>query len=166
MLPDGRRQILTFAFPGEFLGLQGSIANEMRHTLRVSTRQALGSVQPLSRPRLRHRLAREEQFIDEHLLNVGRRSALECTAFILLHLYRRAEAVELPKDRKVVFPFTQRPIADALGLWLVHTNKTLRRLYNMKVVRWQSHKFDILDWDRLAKIAVYEEPDSNPCPLI
>ena len=72
----------------------------------------------------------------------------------------------LAKDRKVAFPFTQQHIADALGLSLVHTNKTLRRLYNMKVVRWQGREFEILDWDRLAKIAVYEEPDSKPRPLI
>jgi len=110
--------------------------------------------------------AREEQFLDEHLLSIGRRSAVERTAFILLHLYRRAEDVGLAKDRKVAFPFTQQHIADALGLSLVHTNKTLRRLYNMKVVRWQSREFEILDWDRLAKIAVYEEPDSKPRPLI
>ena len=27
-------------------------------------------------------------------------------------------------------------------------------------------EFEILDWDRLAKIAVYEEPDGKPRPLI
>ena len=41
-----------------------------------------------------------------------------------------------------MFPFTQQHIADALGLSLVHTNKTLRRLYNMKVVRWQGREFE------------------------
>jgi CRP-like cAMP-binding protein len=41
MLPDGRRQILNFAFPGEFLGLQGSIANEMQHSIEVLTDSVL-----------------------------------------------------------------------------------------------------------------------------
>jgi hypothetical protein len=36
----------------------------------------------------------------------------------------------------------------------------------MKVVRWQGREFEILDWDRLVKIAVYEEADSKPRPLI
>jgi CRP-like cAMP-binding protein len=177
MLPDGRRQILNFAFPGEFLGLQGSIANEMQHSVEVLTDSVL-CVFPRDKlwdlyshyPSLAYDItwlaAREEQFLDEHLLSVGRRSAIERTAFILLHLYRRAEDVGLAKDRKVVFPFTQQHIADALGLSLVHTNKTLRRLYNMKVVRWQGREFEILDWDRLAKLAVYEEADSKPRPLI
>jgi hypothetical protein len=32
--------------------------------------------------------------------------------------------------------------------------------------RRQGREFEILDWDRLAKIAVYEEPDGKPRPLI
>ena len=40
-LPDGRRQILNFAFPGEFLGLQGSVANEMQHSVEVLTQSML-----------------------------------------------------------------------------------------------------------------------------
>src|SRR5262249_44361470 len=36
-LPDGRRQILNFAFPGEFLGLQGSVLNEMQHSVEILT---------------------------------------------------------------------------------------------------------------------------------
>jgi len=110
--------------------------------------------------------AREEQLLDEHLLSVGRRSALERTAYILLHLYRRAEDVGLAKDRKVMFPFTQQHIADTLGMSLVHANKTLRRLYNMKVLRWQDRMFEILDWDRLAEISMYEGNDMKPRPLI
>jgi hypothetical protein len=37
-LPDGRRQILNFAVPSDFLGLQGTVANEMQHGLAVLAR--------------------------------------------------------------------------------------------------------------------------------
>ena len=177
LLPDGRRQILNFVFPGEFVGLQGSIANEMQHSVEVLGNSVL-CVFPRDKlwdlysryPSLAFDItwlaAREEQLLDEHLLSVGRRSAQERTAFMLLHLYRRAEAVGLAKNHKVVFPFTQQHIADTLGMSLVHTNKTLRRLYNMKVVRWQGREFEILDWERLAQLAVYEETETRPRPLI
>src|SRR6266705_5668720 len=33
MLPDGRRQILNFALPGDFLGLQGSMFDKMEHSV-------------------------------------------------------------------------------------------------------------------------------------
>ena len=176
-LPDGRRQILNFTFPGEFLGLQGSIINEMQHSVEVLTQSVL-CVFPRDKlwelytryPSLAFDItwlaAREEQLLDEHLLSVGRRSALERTAYILLHLYRRAEDVGLAKDRKVMFPFTQQHIADTLGMSLVHANKTLRRLYNMKALRWQDRMFEILDWDRLAEISMYEGNDKKPRPLI
>ena len=33
LLPDGRRQILNYCFPGDFIGLQGSVMNEMQHSI-------------------------------------------------------------------------------------------------------------------------------------
>jgi CRP/FNR family transcriptional regulator, anaerobic regulatory protein len=176
-LPDGRRQILNFAFPGEFLGLQGTVMNEMQHSVDALT-QAVLCVFPREKlwelytryPGLAFDItwlaAREEQLLDEHLLSVGRRSALERMAFILLHLYYRAEDVGLAKGKKVLFPFTQQHVADTLGMSLVHANKTLRRLYNMKVLSWRDRTFEILDADKLAEIAIYERNDKKPRPLI
>jgi CRP-like cAMP-binding protein len=110
--------------------------------------------------------AREEKLLDEHLLNVGRRSAIERMAFILLHLYQRAEAVGLAKNNKAQFPLTQQHIADTLGLSLVHTNKTLRRLYAMELIRWQDRTLEIIDKDRLTKLALYEGSGRELRPLI
>src|SRR5215475_613594 len=114
MLDDGRRQILNYALPADMLGLQGALMHEMEHSVEALTPLVLcvfqrGKLWDLySRlPSLAYDItwlaAREEQFLDEHLLSVGRRSAVERTAFILLHLYRRAEDVGLAKDRKVAF---------------------------------------------------------------
>src|ERR1700745_1434003 len=33
MLPDGRRQILNYALPGDFIGLQSSVLDEMDHSV-------------------------------------------------------------------------------------------------------------------------------------
>jgi hypothetical protein len=46
--------------------------------------------------------------------------------FILLHLYVRPDDMGLVTERRVRFPFTQQHLADAIGLSLVHTNKTLK----------------------------------------
>jgi len=153
------------------------VANEMQHSVEVLTQSVL-CVFPRDKlwdlyshyPGLAFDItwlaAREEQLLDEHLLSVGRRSALERVAFILLHLYQRAEEVGLAKDRKVVFPFTQQHIADTLGMSLVHANKTLRRLYGMKLLSWRERSFEILDWDKLAELAVYDRADKRQRPLI
>jgi CRP-like cAMP-binding protein len=110
--------------------------------------------------------SREEQFLDEYLLGVGRRKALERVAFVLLHLFLRAEQVGLTTRDKVQFPFTQQHLADALGMSLVHTNKTLRRLTASKAVRWKNRTFEILDRDALTAMAGYQMSDRQPRPFI
>src|SRR5215470_14196838 len=175
MLPDGRRQILNFVLPGDFLGLQASVINEMQHSVETLT-DTLLCVFPREKlwdlythyPSLAFDLtwlaAREEQMIDEHLLSVGRRHALERVAFVLLHLYARAEDIGLASGNKIQFPFTQQHLADALGMSLVHTNKTLARLMDRKVVRWKDKVFEIADREELAKIAIFDVNDRRPRP--
>jgi CRP-like cAMP-binding protein len=97
--------------------------------------------------------AREEQILDDHLLSVGRRTSLERVAYLLLHLYERAEQAGLCKDSTVTFPFTQQHVADTLGLSLVHTNKTLKRLMASKTVRWKERRLELADRAELARIA-------------
>jgi CRP-like cAMP-binding protein len=163
-LPDGRRQILNYALPSDFLGLQGSINNEMQHSVEALTDMLL-CVFPRERlwnlytdfPTLAFDVtwlaAREEQILDEQLLNVGRRTAMERLAYLLLALFQRAEEIGLTKDGAIQFPFTQQHVADTLGLSLVHTNKTLQRLLATKVIRWKDRRFELLDREQLAVIA-------------
>lgn len=168
-LPDGRRQIVNYALPADFLGLQGSVADEMQHSVEALT-DLLLCVFPREKlwglyskyPALAFDVtwlaAREEQILDENLLNVGRRSALERAAYLLLHLFIRGEEVGLAKGDSIIFPFTQQHIADTLGMSLVHTNKTLKRLTATRTVRWKERTFEVLDRERLATIAGYDPP--------
>jgi hypothetical protein len=63
-------------------------------------------------------------------------------------------------------PLTQQHVADTLGMSLVHTNKTLKRLFDSKAARWKDEVFEILDRDSLAGIAGYEDSDDACRPLI
>ncbi len=166
-LSDGRRQILNYALPADFLGLQGSVADEMQHSVEALTDMML-CVFPREKlwdlytghPALAFDVtwlaAREEQILDEHLLNVGRRTSLERTAYLLLHLFQRAEEIGLTKGNAIQFPFTQQHVADTLGMSLVHTNKTLKRLMATKTVRWKDRLFEIVDVKGLTQVAGYE----------
>ena len=166
-LADGRRQILNYALPADFLGLQGSVTDEIQHSVEALTDMLL-CVFPREKlwglytghPALAFDVtwlaAREEQILDENLLSVGRRTALERAASLLLHLFFRAEEVGLTKANTIQFPFTQQHIADTLGMSLVHTNKTLKRLAATKSMRWKDRVFEIVDRDALVQIAGYE----------
>jgi CRP/FNR family transcriptional regulator len=169
-LPDGRRQILNYALPSDFIGLQGSVNDQMEHSVEALTDMKL-CVFPREKlwdlysghPTLAFDVtwlaAHEEQMLDEALLSVGRRTALERLAYLLLAMFQRAEEVGLTKGHAIQFPFTQQHVADTLGLSLVHTNKTLQRLNATKTMRWKERRFEILDRDGLAKLASYDRPE-------
>jgi CRP-like cAMP-binding protein len=110
--------------------------------------------------------ARSERLGDEHLLSVGQRTALERTAYILLILYVRAEEVGLVKGNVVQFPFTQQHLADTLGMSLVHTNKTLKRLTAANAARWKGGTFELLNRARLAELAGGDIVVSRKRPFI
>lgn len=177
MLDDGRRQILNYALPGDLLGLQGALMREMEHSVEALTPMTL-CVFSRSRlfelysrfPSLAFDItwlaAREEQLIDENLVSVGRRTALERSAYLLLYLYSRAEESGLTKNGAVQFPFTQMHLADTLGMSLVHTNKTLKRLFETRAVRWKDRIFEMVDRARLVEIAGSEVALARPRPFI
>lgn len=177
MLDDGRRQILNFALPADMVGLQGMLMNEMEHSVEALTPLTL-CVFPRSKlyelysefPNLAFDItwlaAREEQLVDEHLVSLGRRNALERTAYLLLNLFTRAQELQLAKDGSIQFPFTQQHLADALGMSLVHTNKTLKRLLMSKAVTWKGRAFEVHDRAALAAIAGEEVPKKSARPFI
>jgi CRP/FNR family transcriptional regulator len=177
MLDDGRRQILNYALPADMVGLQGTLMNEMEHSVEALTPVVL-CVFPRAKlwdmysrfPSLAFDItwlaAREEQLIDEHLVSLGRRHALERTAYLLLHLFVRAEEAELVKNNAIQFPFTQQHLADTLGMSLVHTNKTLRRLLTSNAVRWKDRVFELFDRAALIDIAGDDVPQRRPRPFI
>lgn len=176
-LPDGRRQILNYALPGSFIGLQSSVFGEMQHAVEALTEVTLcvfprGKIWTLyeTQPGLGFDVtwlsAREEKMMDDNLLSVGRRSALERMAYFLLHLYMRAQDLELLRDDALELPLTQSHVADTLGLSLVHTNKTLRKLHDQGLIGWKDKLLKIHDMTGVARLARFEETDNRARPLI
>ena len=176
-LSDGRRQILNFLLPGDFIGLQEEFADGSTHgveaatdvTLCVFSRERLWELfqrQPKLGYDITWLAAREEKMVDDNLVTAGRRNAAERVAMLLMHLYRRAERVGMAYEGRVEFPFNQQHIADALGLSLVHTNKTLRRLQRLKLHQLEGGWLRILDARALESLGDYFERPLRPVPLI
>jgi CRP-like cAMP-binding protein len=176
-LSDGRRQILNFLLPGDFIGLQEKFADGASHGVEALTDVALcvfprDGLWSLFReyPGLGYDLtwlaAREEGLVDENLLTAGRRNATERVAMLLMHLYRRAERLGLAQDGTVAFPLSQQHIADALGLSLVHTNKTLRRLHKLGLHSIENGRLRLLNSKALVRIADYYDRPLRRVPLI
>ncbi|WP_138469633.1 Crp/Fnr family transcriptional regulator [Poseidonocella sp. HB161398] len=167
-LPDGRRQVISFVFPGDFVGLQAGVMAEMRHSVESATRMRLCVFEraglfgffrdnPERGFDLTWLSAVEEHFLGENILTLGQRSAEERIAWAFLRIWERLTALKLRSNGSVPFPHRQQDLADALGLSLVHTNKTLARLRKAQVASWSEGRLSVLDAARLAEIAQAEE---------
>ncbi len=176
-LEDGRRQVIGFIMPGDFVGLQAGVMDEMQHSVEASTKMLLCVFRRTDFHQLFRDLpqrgydvswlaAREEHFLGDYLLSVGRRSAMERVAFALWSLHRRAFDLGLAKATSMDMPFTQLELADAVGLSLVHTSKTLKKLRERGVADWSDRKVMISDPDRLLEIAGVDQPAPRLRPLI
>ena len=104
--------------------------------------------------------------LDEHLLSLGRRSAMERAAYLIAFLHQRAAAVGLSGSSTLHIPITQLHVADTLGLSIVHTNKTLRKLAERKLIRWLDRSCEVLDVQGLMDIAEWDGLDERKRPLI
>lgn len=176
-LPDDRRQILNFLLPGDLVGLQQELSGQAAHGVEALTevilcefeKKSLWSLYQAS-PELGYDItwfsAYEERMVDDNLLSVGRRSAEERIAHLLLHLYDRLSALQLQPQDEIVFPLSQQHIADALGLSLVHTNKTLRKLQQKKLLECRAGRLRILELKALSQLSHYASPKLNKRPLL
>jgi CRP-like cAMP-binding protein len=176
-LPDGRRQILNFVLPGDLLGLQAAMFESAQHGIEALTEVELcllprATVWNLfgQMPALAFDVtwlgAREESHVDENLLSAGRRSALERIAALIVILYKRADALAMVADRTFAFPLSQQHIADALGLSLVHTNKTLARLRRMGMYTQINGSLTLTNPRVLERIAQYFDEELARRPLL
>jgi CRP-like cAMP-binding protein len=103
--------------------------------------------------------------LDENLLSLGRRSAYERAAYLIAFVHQRATAVGIAR-KSLMLPITQQHVADTLGLSIVHTNKTLRRLAQKKLIRWHDRACEVLDQEGLMAAAGWEGLADGTRPLI
>jgi CRP/FNR family transcriptional regulator len=141
-LPDGRRQIVGFALPGDFLGLAlmdryGVAAEAVTNVIacRFARTAFLSFVD--DKPHLLRRLhefaGHELSLAQDQMLLLGRRSAEEKVAAFLLNLQKRygrigAMSVTVP------LPMTRQDIADYLGLTIETVSRTFAKFAREKII--------------------------------
>ena len=95
LLPNGTRQIVDFQLPGDFLGLRSVLFRTADHYIEPVTDVEASEVGAgdlldafATTPRLATAVlwaaSRDEAMVVEHLVDIGRRSAVERTAHVLL----------------------------------------------------------------------------------
>jgi len=139
-LSDGRRQVLRFALPGDFVGFQPDPDGPILHSAQALTatrvcvfkRESLLEMfreHPVLAIQMAWITSRDEAIAHDHLTSLGRRPAKERITQLFLELHHRLSA-RGPIDERagIPVPLKQEHIADALGLTTIHVNRTLRAL--------------------------------------
>jgi CRP-like cAMP-binding protein len=135
-LPDGRRQILSFLLPGDlactaslFEPVSGRLVEAVTEvTCHSFKRHELKSFL-FAHPDLIEMLTRiwieERKQSDQLAIDLGRRTANERIARLVLNLMERLARRGMVQNQTMEFPLRQHHIADATGLTPVHVSKVL-----------------------------------------
>src|SRR5262245_27990953 len=142
LLPDGRRQIIGFAMPGDFLGM----APTDRYSFSADAIDSV-SVCRLSREAFRHFIEKRPHFLarinefasrelilaQEQMVLLGRRPAEEKVASFLIGWRERLAHIG-DQRQTILLPMSRQDIADYLGLTIETVSRTLTRFEREKML--------------------------------
>ena len=170
LLPNGRRQVLDFVLPGDFIGLHGALMGSASHAVQAITNVVAAQFPPRVIPEISRRHprlsvvaawceAQEASIMRERVVSVGRRDAYERLTHLLLELHQRLTAINEAGARSFDLPVTQEQLGDALGLSAVHVNRTLRRLRSNGIIRFDTkpRRISLLDPSRAAETSDFDD---------
>ena len=161
LLEDGRRQVISFGYPGDIVGFP---SDGLHHTdcdvlvearLQSYRRMDLesGSNDPQLHQELLQAALREIGAMQDHFLMLGRKSAAEKVASFLCTLAERVGEEKGP-NRQVALPMSRADIADFLGLTTETVSRSLTRLRKANVIALENaHTVVILRPQALLKLS-------------
>ncbi len=177
----GKRQILRFALPGDFLGFQADANGIISHSVSAlsesivcgfprSSLKEMFEEQPLLALRLASMESRDMSLCQHHQTFGSRKNSHESIAFLLLELFHRTRKQMKhnydAEKNTIVFPITQEDIGDAVGLTNVHVNRVLRQFVNEGLIECHHRKLRIIDEEKLSEISEFNVGMIAGNPLI
>jgi len=159
LLSDGRRQIGAFHLAGDVFGLENGEAHRFTAeaiidtTVRLAKLACLASLAEQDTTVARDLLnmtASNLRHAEDHMLLLGRKTALERVAAFLIEMDRRLTAAGV-----MALPMCRRDIADYLGLTLETVSRALSVLHDKGVLGFigqTQRQVVLLDRPRLAEL--------------
>ncbi|MEH3159709.1 MAG: Crp/Fnr family transcriptional regulator [Sphingomonas taxi] len=150
LMPDGRRQIMSFLLPGDLIGLCHQPA-----PVAISTVIALTEItvctppSPCESPTFAEAYATsealDEAYLLAHITRLGQMAARERILDLLLELDERLELAGLSQHGRFRVPLTQELLGDTLGLTSVHINRMLQQARQMGDLTWKGDRVELHD---------------------
>lgn len=164
ILPDGRRQILSFPLAGDLVSTASllepmsgrSVEAVTEVTYRKFKRSDLKAIlfeNPIFFENISKAWVEERTQSDQLALGLGRRSADERIARLILNLAERLAKRGMTNGQTMEFPLRQRHIADATGLTPVHVSKVMGEFQRAGLIEINSRSLTISDEAELRRVA-------------
>ncbi len=182
MVGGDQRQILSFHLPGDMPNLHSLHIPETDFALGALT---AGSVALIPQAALRAAIDKAPDLGDllwrftfadaaisrAWLASVGRRSAYQRVAHLFCETFMRMRALGLTDEAGFMLPLTQTELADALGLSVVHVNRTLQQLRHEGLIVSRGRYHGFTDWRRLQEAGDFDgsylfQLENRPLPFV
>jgi CRP-like cAMP-binding protein len=162
VLPDGRRQIFSFGIPGDPVVSRPINTANPCSVVALTSVECIDVAQVLARAKegdrveisraMNHALTLAQERRYEDIIRLGRRSALQRLADLLLELHDRLAEIGMVDERGFHLPLTQEHLADALGLSVVHVNRSLKTLRLDGLATFRFGRVSHIDRVRLSEL--------------
>ena len=164
VLPDGRRQILSISLSGDivfstglFEPISGRVVEALVEVTYRKFKRSEFKALLFEYPDLFEMFTKiwneERAQADQLILDLGRRTAVERIARLILNLAERLAERGMMSGQKMGFPFRHRHIADAMGLTPVTVSKMLSELQRTGLIEISSRSLTITDAAELRQVA-------------
>jgi CRP-like cAMP-binding protein len=167
LLPNGRRQYLSFHLAGDMPDSQALFIEKMDHAV-CAMGPAVAAMFPhkdlLStferRPSVGFAIWRET-LIDaaifrEAITNNSARTTMARLAHLFCELFYRAKASGLTQGPALEMPISLVQLAETLGMSIATVNRTLLELRKSRSAQYQRGRLEVMDWDALVEIGQFD----------
>ncbi|MBV1886176.1 MAG: Crp/Fnr family transcriptional regulator [Parvibaculaceae bacterium] len=156
MSRDGRRQIISFLFDGDMISASNAFAFSSHCTVQSITDMEICSfgnawlkTQIENHSYVQERIStfcfEEKELIQRKLFELGRCSADERIALLILNLRNRQIEKQMTDGEEMDFPLKQQHLADAMGLTQVHISRVMRKFTDAGYIENNGKKLVIRD---------------------
>ena len=163
-LPDGRRQILEILLPGDivfwttlFEPMSGRLIEAVTNSTYRKLKRREFHVLLSKRPDLFEMFMKlctyNKAQSDQLALTLGRRSAAQRIAKLILTLAERSAERGLLNDQTMRFPLRLQHVGDATGLTPIHVSRVLRELQKADIIDLEARSLKIINFAELRQIA-------------
>jgi CRP-like cAMP-binding protein len=167
VLGDGRRQITAIHIPGEFIDLHSLLLARLDHSVVALTDCTIATVphdylKELTRtePHFTRMLwlltVTDAAVFRQWLVASGRLSSVGQIAHFLCELFVRLQVIGMTEGFNFRLPISQAELSDAMGLSVVHVNRTLQELRRRGMIIWEGEEIRILDWVSLQRVGEFD----------